>query len=170
EARNGVSASGETGVTLRECPFLGHVSIRGEVDDTAFTAACAQVLGVALPTTPNTQVQGDGITVCWLRPTEWLLLSAGEDVQARIDQLRTALDGVHAGVIELSGGQTLIEVRGAHAMDTLAKGTTLDLHPRQFGADQCARTLLAKTTAFIRVVEPGQAFEIVVRRSFADYL
>lgn len=169
-AQSGVRAAGEAGVSLRERPFLGHISIRGQADNSAFADACAKTLGVALPTAPNTQVPGDGIIICWQRPTEWLLLCAGDNCQTWIDKLRAALDGVHAGVVELSGGQTLIEVRGAHALDTLAKGTTLDLHPRSFGAGQCARTLLAKTTAFIRVVEPGRAFEVIVRRSFADYL
>ena len=84
--------------------------------------------------------------------------------------LKSTLAEVHSGVVELSGGQTLIEIHGPHAIDTLAKGTPIDLHPWHFGAGQCTRTVLAKTTAFVRVVEPGQAFEIVVRRSFADHL
>lgn len=170
EALHGVSVSGASGITLRERPFLGHISVRGKADDSAFTDACADVLGVALPTTPNTQAEGEGVIVCWQRPTEWLVLTEADACQAWIDKLRAALEGIHSGVIDLSGGHTLIEVRGEHAMETLSKGTTLDLHSRSFGACQCARTQLAKTTAFIRVVEPGQAFEVVVRRTFADYL
>src|SRR5699024_3619134 len=100
----------------------------------------------------------------------WLILTEGDACRKWLEALREALADVHSGVVELSGGQTLIEIRGEHAADVLSKGTTLDLHPRHFGAGQCTRTLLAKTTAFIRVIEPGQAFEIVVRRSFADYL
>lgn len=170
EALHGVSPSGESGMTLRERPFLGHISVRGKADDTAFAKACAKVLGMALPTTPNTQVQGNSVTICWLRPTEWLVLTAADACQEWIDKLRAALDGIHSGVVDLSGGQTLIEVRGEYALDTLSKGTTLDLHPRNLGSEQCARTQLAKTTAFIRAIEPGQVFEVVVRRSFADYL
>lgn len=170
EALRGANLRINGGVSLRERPFLSHISLRGKSDDTTFTDACAQVLGVSLPTAPNTQVEGDGVVVCWMGPTEWLVLAETEAGQGWLDSLRAALNGIHSGVVELSGGQTLIEVRGEHALDTLSKGTTIDLHPRQFGAVRCTRTLLAKTTAFIRVVEPGQAFEIVVRRSFADHL
>lgn len=170
EALRGASLRMNGGVSLCERPFLSHISLRGKGDDAAFTRACAGVLGVALPTTPNTQVTGDGIVVCWMGPTEWLLLAETEAGQGWLDSLRAALEGIHSGVVELSGGQTVIEVRGEQALDVLAKGTTIDLHPWHFGADRCTRTLLAKTTAFIRVLEPGQAFQIVVRRSFADYL
>lgn len=170
EALRGASLRMKGGLSLRERPFLSHISLRGKSDDAAFTDACARVLGVALPTRPNTQAVGDGVRVCWMGPTEWLVLAETDAGPGWLDALRTALESVHAGVVELSGGQTVIEIRGEHAVDTLAKGTTLDLHPRQFGADCCTRTLVAKTTAFIRVIEPGQAFEIVVRRTFADHL
>lgn len=170
EALRGANLRMNGGVSLRERPFLSHISLRGKSDDSAFTEACAKVLGVALPTTPNTQVEGDGVVVCWMGPTEWLLLAETDVGQGWLDSLRAALEGIHSGVVELSGGQTLIEIRGEHALDTLAKGTPIDLHPSHFGADRCTRTLLAKTTAFIRVVEPGQAFQIVARRSFADHL
>lgn len=170
EARRGSNLRVEGGVTLRERPFLGHISLRGKSDDTAFTSACAQVFGVALPITPNTQAEGDGVIICWMGPTEWLVLTEDEASGEWLKALKSELAEVHSGVVELSGGQTLIEIRGKHAVDTLAKGTPIDLHPWHFGAGQCTRTLLAKTTAFLRVVEPGQAFEIVVRRSFADHL
>lgn len=163
---------GQTGarVTLFERPFLGQIALRGEPDDEAFFKACRDTLGIAPATTPNTVVEGTDVVIAWQRPTEWLLLCEPEARQDWLDRLRVALGDVHAGVVDLSGGQTLIAIEGEHALDVLAKGTTLDLHPRVFGTGDCARTLLAKTTAFIRVIEPGRSFEIVVRRSFADYL
>ena len=170
EAVRGSTSRGDSSVTLRERPFLGHISLRGQSDDQAFTAAASKVLGVALPTTPNTQAAGKGIIACWMGPTEWLLLTEDEACQDWLDRLRDVLAEVHAGVVELSGGQTLIEIRGPYAADTLAKGTTIDLHPRSFGAEQCTRTLLAHSTVFIRVLEPGTAFQVVVRRSFADHI
>jgi len=163
-------APGNDAVVLRERPFLGHVSIRGSADDQDFVDACSRVLGVALPTRPNTQAVTDAVVACWLGPTEWLIICGRDARQQWLDDLRAAVADMHAGVVDLTGGQTLIEIRGTHAVDTLAKGMTLDLHSRSFGADQCTRTMLAKSAAFIRVLEPGQAFQIVVRRSFADYV
>lgn len=170
EALHGTGSAAEAGVTLRERPFLGHISLRGKSEDRAFTGACEKVLGMALPAAPNTQVEGDGVIVGWVRPTEWLVLAESEACQQRLDGLRTELGDLHSGVVDVSGGQTVIEVRGKHAVDTLSKGTTLDLHPRSFAAGCCTRTLMAHSTIFIRVIEPGHAFEIVIRRSFADHL
>ena len=160
----------ERGVSLFERPFLGHISLRGHTGDRAFVDACERTLGAALPVAPNTVSEGEGVVVCWLGPNEWLVLCEADARQAWLDALRAPLADVHSAVTDLSGGQTLIALEGEHAPDVLAKGTTLDVHPRVFGTGQCARTLLAKSTAFIRVIEPALAFEIVVRRSFADYM
>ena len=57
------------------------------------------------------------------------------------------------------------------ARKILAKGCTLDLHPREFGPGQCARSALARASVLL-VAEPGDTpqFTIIVARSFADYL
>lgn len=170
EAVHGQGGPADAGVVLYERPFVGQIALRGAGDDDVFIGACRDTLGVEPPQVPNMVVEGDGVTLCWLRPTEWLLLCEPEARQGWLDRLRGALADVHAGVIDLSGGQTLIAIEGKRAAAVLAKGTTLDLHPRAFGAQACARTLLAKTTALLRVVDAGRSFEIVVRRSFADYL
>ena len=51
----------------------------------------------------------------------------------------------------------------------LAKGCTLDLHPREFGPGQCAQTGLGKAAVLLATSEPD-AWAIIIRRSFADYL
>src|SRR5690625_3375018 len=115
EAVSGGSNRAEGGVSLRERPFLGHLSLRGKSDDGAFTKACEQSLGVALPVAANPCVEGDCIVVCWMGPVEWLLLTDCAACAAWANRLRTALDGIHSVVVALSGGQTVIEVRGRHA-------------------------------------------------------
>ncbi|RJS94407.1 sarcosine oxidase subunit gamma [Salinisphaera sp. Q1T1-3] len=170
EAVRGNSAPAKVGVRMTEHPFLGQIVLRGKSSDTAFTAACAGVLGCEVPTTPNTYAEGQGVVIAWMGPTEWLVLVDGESTPAWLSALRGALADVHAGVLDTSGGQTLISLEGPAALDVLAKGSTLDLHPRVAPTGFCTRSLLAKSAMFVRVVEAGQRFEIVVRRSFADYL
>ena len=170
EARTGNDGPANAGVTLVERSFLGHIMLRGRSGDAAFLAACARVFGVEPPTTPNTYAEGNGAVIGWMGPTEWLVMVDSEARAAWLDALREALADVHAGVVDLSGGQTTIGLEGPHALDVLAKGSTLDLHPRVAGAGFCTRSLLAKSAMFLRVIETGQRFEIVVRRSFADYL
>ncbi|EEP84790.1 sarcosine oxidase gamma subunit [Burkholderia mallei GB8 horse 4] len=77
------------------------------------------------------------------------------------------------GAGALCGGrrrrQRLHGCRGERrARDVLARGCPLDLHPRVFGVGQCAQSHYFK--ASITLVPTGDdSYDIVVRRSFADY-
>ena len=55
-------------------------------------------------------------------------------------------------------------------MDLLAKGCTLDFHPSRFPVGACAQTGLAKAGVLVGKLDAAPRFELVVRRSFADYL
>ncbi|MDZ7786706.1 MAG: sarcosine oxidase subunit gamma family protein [Halofilum sp. (in: g-proteobacteria)] len=159
----------DAGVTLRERPFLGCVNLRGNPEDASFTDAVQGVLGVALPTEPNTVVESGDITVFWLAPTEWFVRTVADGERDLIARLEEALAGQHIATNDVTGNFTTIELAGPHARDVLEKGCTLDLHPRAFAPGQCAQTLLSHAGILIRPVHDGQAFELVVRRSFADY-
>jgi sarcosine oxidase, subunit gamma len=52
----------------------------------------------------------------------------------------------------------------------LAKGCPIDLHPRAFSIGQCAQSRLAKAPILIGQIENQPFFELIFRRSFADYL
>jgi len=163
------ASSADAGVTLRERPFLGCVILRGNPDDASFTDAVQGVLGIALPTEPNTVVESGDITVFWLAPTEWFVRTVADGERDLIARLEEALAGQHIATNDVTGNFTTIELAGPHARDVLEKGCTLDLHPRAFAPGECAQTLLSHAGILIRPVHDGQAFELVVRRSFADY-
>ena len=162
--------SGNARVTCAERPFVGHINLRGDAHDAQFVAAVARVVGAPVPTTPNTVARGDGNVVCWLGPDESLIVTPSEREGAIARELRAALAELFVAVTEISGGQTVIALRGEAVRELLAKGCPLDLHPRVFGVDRCAQSHLAKAPILIRQVDEAPSFEIVVRRSFADYL
>lgn len=168
-AARAVQARGDTGIVVRERAFLGHVNVRGSADDPRFPAGVARALGIGPPLAPNTVSEAQGNTVYWLGPDEWLLVTAGERRAIAEDELRNALAGVRAAVTDISGGQTVIVLQGAQARELLAKGCPLDLHPRVLDVGQCAQSHLAKVPILIRPLDREPSFEIIVRRSFADY-
>lgn len=153
-----------------ERPFLGHINLRGDADNAQFVAAVADVVGTVLPIAPNTVAHGGANVVYWLGPNEWLIVTPTESEAAIARELRAALAGLFAAVTEVSGGQTVVALRGGAVRDLLAKGCPLDLHPRVFGVDRCAQSHLAKAPILIRQVDEVPSFEVIVRRSFADYL
>ena len=150
-------------------PNLGFVNLRGDPGDHRFGETVEKVLGLPLPPEPNTFTAA-GHRLYWLGPDEWLLVTDMGKARAVAADLRETLKRVRHAVNNVSGGYVSLQLDGPSARDLLACGCTLDLHPRVFGAGRCAQSSLAKASVLIGLVEPPDGFEIIVRRSFADYL
>ena len=110
------------------------------------------------------------LTALWLGPDEWLLLTPPDREAGIAQALRNSLGNLFFAIIDISSGQTVINIRGNQARDVLAKGCSLDLHPRHFYPGCCAQTHIAKATVLIRQQDHSPSFDLVVRRSFAEYL
>ncbi len=159
-------------VRLAERPFRGQLNLRGDVASPTFVDAVTGVLGGPLPVQPNTVADHGEVRIFWLGPDEWLIITpegAGSDLKT---VLQKALEGIHFALSDVSSGQTTLVVSGPDAGSLLSKSCTLDLHPRAFAPGQCAQTLLAGSTVLLSRLDRahGPEFELVVRRSFADYL
>jgi sarcosine oxidase, subunit gamma len=160
----------DSAVIFSERALLGHVNLRGDPQDDRFITAAETTIGIGLRIAPNTFAEGAGNTAYWLGPNEWLIVTSREREATIARELRDALAGSFAAVTEVSGGQTVIVLRGRASRDVLAKGCPLDLHPRAFGRGRCAQSHLAKAPILVRQVDAEPTFEIIVRRSFADYV
>jgi len=155
---------------VRERAFLGHLVLRGNTADEAFRAGVAQALGVPLPVKPGPLATdaAAGISIQWMSPDEWLVIVPGGREFEAETRLRAVLAG-HFAVINVSGGQTMLELSGPAARSVLMKCTPYDVHPAHFPVGKGVSTTFAKSTAVIRRVGE-ERWELVVRRSFADYL
>ncbi len=156
--------------TIREVPFLGFLNLRGKSNSTGIQAATLKVLGCELPVEANTMIESGHNRIYWLGPDEWLIVTpTGQQTQLAND-LRAALKGVFSSVVDNSSGLTLLEISGHNAAGLLASDCPLDLHPRVFKPGQCAQTRLAKAGMTIAPMRDGSGFEVIIRRSFADYI
>ena len=164
-----VADSRTADVIVSEHPFLGHINLRGDPASAVFCHAVRSALGCPPPMEPNTFVDAKSMRACWLGPNEWLVICDGENERTLADSLRSALSGQVAAVTEVSSGQTVVGLSGRRAIDLLAKGCPLDLHPRVFGPGRCAQTYIARADALIIQTSASPSFELVVRRSYADY-
>jgi sarcosine oxidase, subunit gamma len=158
------------GLSLIERPFLGHLNLRGNPEDRAFLDATRRCLGVPLPLKPNTVTENDAVTTLWLRPDEWLVVTEPLKKDELAGALDDALHGILFAVTDVTDGQTIVRISGAHAIDVLRKGCSLDVDPDVFRAGQCAQTLIAKVGVLIRCLDNSPAFDLIVRRSFSEYL
>jgi sarcosine oxidase subunit gamma len=155
---------------IEEKPLLGYLNLRARDNNTGFLAATLKVLGCEPPTVANTVVESGDYRIYWLGPDEWLVVTpAGQQEQVKTELL-AALDGVFCAVVDNSSGLTMLHVTGDNAAALLATDCPFDLHPREFKPGQCAQTRLAKAGMTISPLADGAGFEVIIRRSFADYL
>lgn len=161
------SAQG-AGVVIRESAFLGHLVLRGNAGDTAFVKGVEQALGLPLPRKAGGLAEGGDVSIQWISPDEWLIIVPGGREFATENRLRERLAG-HFAVINVSGGQTMLELSGPAVRDVLMKSTPYDVDPRNFPVGKGVASVFAKSTALIRRVGEDR-WELVIRRSFADYI
>jgi sarcosine oxidase subunit gamma len=157
---------------MRELPFRDLVMVRGEPQEASFTSGFAQALGCRLPVQPNTRSMGAEYDALWLGPDEWLVRSAGP-VEAGLleEKLTGALsgnEGSWATAVDVGSGYTVVELSGTRVREVLARGCPLDLHPRLFKEGQCAQSFFFKAS-IVLIPTGADRYEVVVRRSFADY-
>ena len=166
---------GAAGVAMAERPFHGLINLRGKPDDEAFVAGAGQALGIGLPVEAHNVVRNDSLAVFWLSPEEWLVQTEDSEQEAAVAQaLREALAGCFTAVTQVGESRTCIAVEGPRARDLLAKGTPLDLHPRILPLGRCAQSHLANAMVLVHYIEEdeeaGPRYELIVLRSFAEYL
>jgi sarcosine oxidase subunit gamma len=148
-------------------PFVAMVDVRlGAVG-----AEASAALGVDLPTAPNTWVPTGTGRAVWLGPDEWLLTStteAPEDLEARV---RAAVLPLGGSATDVSAQRIGLRLTGARVRDVLAKGCSIDLHPRVFGPGSSAQTALGQAgVVLLALSDTGDDHLVLVRSSFAGYL
>jgi sarcosine oxidase subunit gamma len=128
-------------------------------------------LGVDLPTAPNTWVPAGAGRAVWLGPDEWLLTStteAPEELEARV---RDAVLPLGGSATDVSAQRIGLRLTGARVRDVLAKGCSIDLHPRVFVRGSSAQTSLGQAgVVLLALSDAGDDHVVLVRSSFAGYL
>jgi sarcosine oxidase, subunit gamma len=130
-------------VVTRMPPAGMHIlRLRGFGEDTLRTLG--EALGTAIPREPNHAV-GAEPRVMWLGPGEWLIVG---EVDAEV-LCAAAVEATVMHVASVGDSRASYALTGHVARDLLAKGCSLDLHPRTFAVGRCAQTLFAQVSAVI---------------------
>ncbi len=148
---------------------LGHINLRGSAEDSRFVDGATKVLGQSLPLAANTLTQSLH-RIYWLGPDEWQVVTESDRAADLVRQLEAALAGQHVAINDLSGGQVALQLTGTDVPELLARACTLDLHPSLFGVGDCAQSGLAKTNVLLGCIGETPVYEIIVRRSYSEYL
>jgi sarcosine oxidase, subunit gamma len=157
-------------VLMGERPHRCQINLRGNSGDRQFSDALHSVTGLRLPTEANSFTTEGALACLWLGPDEWLILGSGGGEHEIAARLRAALGDIHAAVTDISEARTTIAVAGPRARELLAKGTSIDLHPRVFGPGRCVQTGFAGANIILCQTDEVPSFEILVLNSFAEHL
>lgn len=161
---------GPRGVRLSEEPFLTQVNLRLDPSGLA-VGRVEQALDLALPHHRPDRVTGDEQRAAlWLGPDEWLVVAPDGNAAGVLRAARESLGDASGCVVDVSANRTTLRLSGPMAREVLEKVCSLDLHPRAFGAGQCAQTLIGRTQAVLWQVGAEPAYRLLVRCSFAHYL
>ncbi len=148
-------------------PFVAMVDVRlGTVG-----AEASAALGVDLPAAPNTWVPAGTGRAVWLGPDEWLLSSTTETPEELEARVRAAALELGGSATDVSAQRIGLRLTGARVRDVLAKGCSIDLHPRVFGRGSSAQTVLGQAgVVLLALSDAGDDYAVLVRSSFAGYL
>jgi methylglutamate dehydrogenase subunit D len=152
----GVIASEVTGVGL------ALVTARRE-RRAALGEAVRMSFGVDVPSSPR-RVTGSELSFIWCGPDQWLVYRHPEPVAGMEAHLRDPL-GQWASIVDQSHARTLWHVTGPRVRDALAKGISIDLHPRGFGTGDVAITAVGHVGVHLWQIDDTPAYEMAVARS-----
>lgn len=154
-------------LTLLERPVSGLLTLRAVNDAKNLSDALHSCCQVHLPGRLESQMAGK-YCVRWMSPDEWLLSCPLAEAFSIEQNLRESVGG-HIAVVNVSGGYSILELKGPDARYVLMKSTGYDVHPDHFSSGKVVNTVFAKSQVTLRALADNH-YEIVVRRSYSDYL
>jgi sarcosine oxidase subunit gamma len=159
-----------TGVALSEATIVSAWNVQGDPARPALIEEVRRLFEVALPLVPNTTTRTDKITALWLGPQSWLLTAGAASALVDYAAKRDALTAAGSALFDVSASRVAWTISGPRATDVLAKGCTLDFHPRVFAAGACAQSVFGHVNVLIDKRDDEPTFTVMVARSFAREL
>jgi sarcosine oxidase subunit gamma len=152
---------------LTDMPVTGLLIVRVAEQPEKIADALTLRCGIGLPDRLGSAVNGH-YCMRWMSPDQWLLSCPLDEAYAIEQLLRESSTG-HKAIVNVSGGYCLLELSGNEALAVLMKSTGYNVHPDHFPPGKVVNTQFAKTQLTLRCVATNH-YELIVRRSFADYL
>ena len=125
-----------------------------------------KLTGLKLPRGPR-RVAAKGLALIGTAPGQWLAVAENAASRQVLYELAKQLVG-HAAITEQSDSKAVIRLSGPHAREVLAKGCSLDLHPRVFKPGNAATTPIALIDCQLWQIDDAPSYDLAVPSSFAE--
>ena len=161
--------------SMEEKTSIGKINLRGNLKNIEFTTNVEKIIGMSLPKEADNISVKEKITLLWLGPNEWLLVSNVEIAkESNIYELEQVLfDRISktnlGAVTNVTDHFTIFSLSGSNIFEVLSKGCPYDFDSENFSDNKIVQTILNHIDVTIHR-KSKNAIDLYVRRSFADYL
>ena len=109
------------GVTIEELSLSGKINIRGKSSDKEFMKNIGSALNLVLPTEPNVRIFNNNISIMWLGPNEWLVITPENEKDGIISLLKSNLNPQKTAITDVSFNRTILRLEGEKVFTLLSK-------------------------------------------------
>ena len=161
--------------SMKEITPIAKINLRGNLKNIEFTTNAEKILGMSLPKEAGNTSVKEKITLLWLGPNEWLLVSNVEIAkETNVYELEQVLfDEISktnlGAVTNVTDHFTIFSLSGSNIFEVLSKGCPYDFDSEDFLDNRVVQTILSNIDVTIHRKSKNE-IDLYVRRSFADYL
>ena len=120
--------------------------------------------GLSLPQENPLISANENLRILWIGPETWLCISSNSNLG---DLISSACSDNDFAVTDLSHSRATIEIKGAHALDVIKKGSPLNVNESVFKEDNCANTSFNGINILIEFISNNpKTFRLYALRSF----
>lgn len=120
--------------------------------------------GLSLPQENPLISANENLRILWIGPETWLFISSNSNLG---DLISSACSDNDFAVTDLSHSRATVEIKGAHALDVIKKGSPLNVNESVFKEGNCANTTYNGINILIEFISNNpKTFRLYALRSF----
>ena len=161
------------GVTIEELSLSGKINIRGKSSDKEFMKNIGSALNLVLPIEPNVRIFNNNISIMWLGPNEWLVITPENEKDGIISLLKSNLNPQKTAITDVSFNRTILRLEGEKVFTLLSKFLVANLEKILKTNFSVAQTVFVKIPVlFIRnnTNKETASLDLHLNRSHAKYV
>ena len=161
------------GVRIEEKALSGKINIRGKSSDKEFMKNIGSALNLVLPIEPNVRIFNNNISIMWLGPNEWLVITPENEKDGIISLLKSNLNPQKTAITDVSFNRTILRLEGEKVFTLLSKFLVANLEKILKTNFSVAQTIFIKIPVlFVRnnTDEEPTSLDLHLNRSHTKYV